>query len=54
MERAKVMLLSSDLRLYEIVEHFGFESASYFSRKFKQLHGCSPSALRKHEYGPVG
>lgn len=54
MERAKVMLLSTDLRLYEIVEHFGFESVSYFSRKFKQLHGCSPAALRKHEYGTVG
>ncbi len=40
---AKKLLLSGEFKIYEIAEMCGFESESYFSRKFKKICGCSPS-----------
>jgi two-component system response regulator YesN len=39
---AKIRLMESDLKIYEIAEELGFESAFYFSKVFKKVEGCPP------------
>ncbi len=41
-ERAKEMLLSGDMKIYEVADALGFESAYYFSKVFKKVDGHSP------------
>lgn len=41
--RAKDLLLYSDLRSYEIAEAVGYENASYFARVFRKVEGATPS-----------
>ena len=40
---AKKLLEESNLKIYEIADMLGFESAFYFSKVFKKVEGCSPS-----------
>ncbi len=40
--RAKMLMISEDLKIYEIADRLGFESAFYFSKVFKKIEGCSP------------
>lgn len=39
---AKSLMASTDLKIYEISDRIGFESAFYFSKVFKKLEGVSP------------
>ncbi len=39
---AKTMLAQGDLKIYEIADALGFESAFYFSKVFKKIVGMSP------------
>lgn len=39
---AKELMAATDLKVYEISEQVGFESAFYFSKVFKKLEGVSP------------
>ncbi len=41
-EEAKKMMRDGDLKIYEISDLLGFESAFYFSRVFKKMTGISP------------
>ena len=41
-EQAKKMLLSDDMKVYEVADALGFESAYYFSKVFKKVAGVSP------------
>lgn len=41
-EKAKQMLLSGDMKIYEVADALGFESAYYFSKVFKKIDGHSP------------
>ena len=41
-EKAKQMLLSGDMKIYEVADALGFESAFYFSKVFKKVDGHSP------------
>ena len=41
-EKAKEMLLSGDMKIYEVADALGFESAFYFSKVFKKVDGKSP------------
>lgn len=41
-EKAKQMLLSGDMKIYEVADSLGFESAFYFSKVFKKVDGHSP------------
>ncbi|MBI2433576.1 MAG: helix-turn-helix domain-containing protein [Candidatus Hydrogenedentes bacterium] len=45
-EKAKSLLRDPSLNLQDIAERAGFQDAAYFSRRFKQLTGLSPSAWR--------
>lgn len=46
MERAKEMLMNTNRPNAEIAVACGFADQYYFSRRFKQLCGCTPSAFR--------
>lgn len=46
MERAKILILSTDMKSYEIAESIGFEDANYFSTAFKKKYGISPSQYK--------
>ena len=45
-ERAKVLLHSTELSIQEIADRLGFTTRSYFSSSFKQVTGISPAAYR--------
>lgn len=40
--KAKTMLLEQDMKIYEVANQLGFESAFYFSKVFKKVEGMSP------------
>lgn len=40
--RAKALLLEQDMKIYEVADQLGFESAFYFSKVFKKVEGISP------------
>ena len=47
MEKAKELLQTTNMRVYEVALFVGFEDAAYFSRFFKRYTGVSP---KKFEY----
>ena len=49
MEKAQRLLLNSELSIREVADECGFSDNEYFSRCFKETHGMSPTAWRKHE-----
>jgi two-component system response regulator YesN len=47
--KAKRMLTEDNLKVYEVADALGFESAFYFSKVFKKVTGISPSEyLNEH------
>ncbi len=50
-ERAKVLLKSTDQGIQEIAKALGFSSRSHFSQCFKQVAGCSPAEYRAKTLG---
>lgn len=40
--RAKTLLLEENMKIYEVADKLGFESAFYFSKVFKKVEGISP------------
>ena len=46
MDKAKLMLLDTSMKLYEIAQKSGFKEASYFSAVFKKYYGLSPHEFR--------
>lgn len=50
-ERAKRMLLSQTKSIAQISEDLGFSSPQYFSHKFTQIVGCSPSRFAEFSTG---
>lgn len=49
MKMAKLLLLTTDLKIYEIADKVGFEDMNYFSYRFKQIVGVSPRQFKKGE-----
>lgn len=47
MRHARMLLTESDNSIGWIAEQLGYRDLFFFSRQFKQLHGCSPSAFRQ-------
>ena len=48
LNKAKILLLSSQMKIYEICESVGFDDPNYFSTTFKKATGYSPNGYRKH------
>lgn len=46
MEKAKVLLLTSSMKNYEIAEAVGFEDPNYFSSRFKRYTGKTPKQYK--------
>ncbi len=46
LQPARPLLTRTNLSIKEIAERCGFESSFYFSRRFSQVFGCSPTAFR--------
>ena len=49
MNKARDLLLHSDISVSEVADRVGFSTAYYFSRLFKKRNNCSPSAFRQHD-----
>jgi two-component system response regulator YesN len=45
-DRAKILLLSTSLKIYEVAEKTGFEDPNYFSTAFKKQVGLTPNQYR--------
>ena len=52
-QRAKRLLLTSDLLLDQIAERTGFKSGSYFCRVFRQKEGLSPGQYRTESWSHI-
>lgn len=51
MRVAKRLLTKDDLLIKEIAYRVGFESANYFTRKFRAIEGRTPSSYRRLNHG---
>lgn len=51
--KAQRLLHSTGLPVGEIAQRCGFQSANFFTLKFRQRHGCSPTEYRRRFAGPV-
>jgi two-component system response regulator YesN len=47
LEKAKDLLGTTDLKIYDISTQLGYQDTKYFSRLFKQWYGQSPSQYRE-------
>ncbi len=47
LEKARDIIMTTNLPIKEIAEHCGFENISYFSRSFHEVYRISPSECRK-------
>lgn len=47
MKKAKLLLLSTDMRNYEIAEMIGIEDVNYFITKFKKTYNITPKQYRQ-------
>ncbi|MNI01213.1 putative response regulatory protein [compost metagenome] len=46
-EQARLLLLETDIKIYEIAEMAGFPSLHYFNRVFKAISGMTPNEYRR-------
>lgn len=46
---AKERLAEGRMKIYEIADELGFESAFYFSKVFKKIEGCSPRDYKQYK-----
>ncbi|MFB5763545.1 response regulator transcription factor [Paenibacillus medicaginis] len=46
MEKAKELLVNTNMRVQHVSEQAGYQNVKYFSRQFKQRFGCTPAKYR--------
>ncbi|CAM5504676.1 DNA-binding response regulator OS=Lysinibacillus sphaericus OX=1421 GN=LS41612_00605 PE=4 SV=1 [Lysinibacillus sphaericus] len=47
LDRAKIFLLSTDMKVYEVAAAVGFDDPNYFSATFKRKFDVSPNQFRE-------
>ncbi|MFM1581065.1 response regulator [Helcococcus bovis] len=47
MEKAKILLLSTEMKNYEIAENIGIEDVNYFVTKFKKYYNITPKQFKQ-------
>ena len=47
MEKAKLLLLSTDMKNYEIAKSIGIEDVNYFMTKFKKYYNITPKQFKQ-------
>ncbi|MFH2116159.1 MAG: AraC family transcriptional regulator, partial [Spirochaetota bacterium] len=47
LEQARLLIRTSDLKIYEIAEAVGYSTPSYFSKQYREYMGLSPEAERQ-------
>jgi two-component system response regulator YesN len=47
MEKAKELLLTSDIKIFKLAEQCGFQNPPYFSKQFKSYYGITPQECRE-------
>lgn len=47
--KAKMLLVGSDMKVYEIAQEVGYQDSKYFSRVFRQVTGQKPDEFRKSQ-----
>jgi AraC-like DNA-binding protein len=52
-DRAKFMLVQSDASCTDIAAFFGFSSGSYFTKRFRELTGETPTEYRVKRFGKL-
>lgn len=45
-EKAKLLLVNTDLPIYEIAEQIGYKNATHFSAAFKRQEGTTPKKFK--------
>lgn len=48
-QKAKELLLGTQMKLYEIAEAVGYSDGKYFSKVFRECTGCLPAELSGRE-----
>lgn len=48
MEKAAILLISTDLKNYQIADQIGFDSAYYFNSKFKKYYDLTPKEYKNN------
>ena len=46
-DEAQKLLVSENIKIYDIAERVGFSDVDYFSRKFRSIEGMSPADYRR-------
>lgn len=47
MEKSKLLLLTTDMKNYEIADEIGFDDVNYFSTRFKKYFGSTPKQYKQ-------
>ena len=47
MDEAKRLVITTDLRTYEIAEKVGYQNTRQFTEKFREYYGCSPAEYKR-------
>ena len=50
-ERARILLISPEAKVYQVAEKLGYSDAEYFSKVFKRVTGKTPAQYRKNFFG---
>ncbi len=48
LQHAKILLYEGEKTVYEIADACGFKTPEHFTKRFKQMHGVTPTDYRKH------
>lgn len=48
MEKAAILLISTDLKNYQIADQIGFDSVYYFNTKFKKYYDLTPKEYKNN------